>query len=352
MDTTRTDVNTSTVIEKGQEENETMDTSMRDSNTSAVINEDDEQTETTNTSRIDGNTSAEKYKDETNNNRMDGSSGDQTNNKGNSGEEQLCEDTILKNNDKPNTAEEEQLIVAEVNDSEDLRQENTVVNIHESDGNYKAEISKEQTVIVAEVHAAENLLDEDPATNDESQNKRLKIIGIIKSEDADVDLNEGFLTSTQSTGNEEGTVNTEQKTDEDITIDPVGINEPSIESDKLNTDKDRNPSGEIQKIKLSIEQLGASHETDGTVESIDIAKGGNIVPYYGSTDVSMNASTVTEKGQQENYNIPDKSREFTEVMDLPESESMETVQEEGLMTEEGKIPLSQIHKLINLNIHI
>ena len=347
MDTTRTDVNTSTVTDIGQEQNVRMDTSMRDANTSAVINEDEEQTETTNTSRIAGNTSAEKDKDETNNNRMDGSSVDQNNNKGNSGEEQLCEDTTLTSNDKQSTAEEVKFIVAEVNESEDLTQENSVVNIHESDGNNKGEISKEQTVIVAEVHAAENLLDEDPAPNDDSQNNRFEIIGIIKSEDADVDLNEGFLTSTEKTGNEEGTVIMEQKTDDDITIDPVGMNEPSIESDKLNTDKDRNPSGEIQKIKLSIEQLGASHETDGTVESIDIANGGNIVPYYGSTDVSMNASTVTDKGQQENYNIPDESREFTEVLDLPESESIETVQEEGVMMDEGKIPLSKIHKLIN-----
>ena len=352
IDTTRPDVNTSSVTETGQDQNETVDTSMRDGNTSAVINKDEEQTNTTNSSGIYGNISAEKDKDETNPNTMDGSSGDQNNNKGNSGEEQLCDDTTLKNNDKPNSEEEEKLIVADVTESENLMQEKTVVKINESDGNDKGESNIEQTVIVAEVHAPENLLDENHASNDESQNNRFHIIGIIKSEDADLDLNEGFLTSTQNTGNEEGKGNAEQKTDDDITIDPVGIDEPSIEGDKVNTDKDTDGIGKIQKIKLRIEQLAASHETDGTVESIDIAKGGNIVPYYGSTDASMNASTVTEKGEQENYNIPDESIEFTEVIDLPECESIETIQEEGVMTEEGKIRLSEIHKLINLSIHI
>ena len=343
MDSTRSEANTSTSTGKAQEEDKMMDTSKSYANTSVVSDKYPKENKTMDTSRSDANTSnltdhADEAQEE--DKTMGTSKIDENNNKGNIGEGQLCEDAKVEDKEESNIAEKGQVVVAQVHAVEELTEEDGVLNLPKSAINDEGNITKQSTIVVAEVHAVQNFMDENADVNDESQNSNSKVIGIIKSEDGDLNLAEGVLTTNPNTDKSKSIDQTEQKTDEDLTIDPVGIDGPSLDIATVNTDEAINSSGKIQKIKLSIQQLGASHETDGTVESIDITKAGNIVPYYGSTDVSMNTSTVTDKGEQDNYNIGnrlDESIEFTEVIDLPQSETIETVQEEGVMSEEGKI---------------
>ena len=340
MDTSRNDANTSTVTgDAQQEEHHTMDKSNTDANTSAVTDKDKDENKTIDTSKSDANTSITTTQAEEQDKTMDTSKSDENNNKGGVGHEEFCEDAKFEDKQEANIAQKGQAVEGEIHAVEELTQEDGVSNLQTNAIDDEGNISTQRTVVVAQVHAAQNLMDQNEDENEESQNTKSKIIGIIKSEDGDLNLTQGILTTKDNTNNTQTIDQTEQKTDDDVTIDPVGIDGPSLDTANVNTDEGVNSSGKMQTIKLSIEQLGASHETDGTVESIDITKAGNIVPYYGSTDGSMNTSTVTDKGQQENYTIdnrPDDSIEFTEVMDLPESESIETVQEEGIMTEEGK----------------
>ena len=355
MDSSRSDANTSTSTAKPQEEDKTMDTSKSDANTSVVTDKEQEENKTMDTSRSDANTSILTAKAQEEDKTMDTSRIDHNNNKGNIGKGELCEDGKVEDNEESNIAEKGQIVVAQVHAVEELTQEDGVLNLPKSAINDEGNISKQGTIVVAEVHAVQNLMDENADVNEESQDSNSKVIGIIKSEDGDLNVAEGILTTNHNTDKTNSIDQTEQKTDEDLTIDPVGIDGPSLDIAMGNMDEAINSSGKMQRIKLSIEQLGASHETDGTVESIDITKAGNIVPYYGSTDVSMNTSTVTDKGQQDNYNIdnrPDESIEFTEVIDLPQSETIETVQEEGVMSEEGKIIRNHKYPLISLNITI
>ena len=362
MDTSRSDVNTPSETHKRQEDESTMDTSRMDANTSTVTGdaqpEEDETNDmsktssvkdkdkdgnkTTDTSKSDANTSiaTAEAEAEEQDKTTDASKSDENNNKGSVGHEESCDDAKVEDKQEAHIAQEAKTVEGEIHAVQELTEENGSLNIQNNDINDEGNISKQITVVVAEVHAVQNLMHENEDANDESQDTNSKIIGLIKSEDGDLNVQHGILTSNDNTNKTQSTDQMEQKTDEDVTIDPVGIDGPSIDIENVNTHEGMNSSGKIQTIKLSIEQLGASHETDGTVESIDITRAGNIVPYYGSTDASMNTSTVTDKGQEENYTVdnkPDESIEFTEVMDLPESESIETVQDEGIMTEEGKI---------------